>query len=108
LAILLEAAPTVKRVGFLISESLWPGTLGVIFREAAQHLSVSIVGSRLKGTASEAEYRRVFTTFEQEQAQALIINEQSENTVWRHLIVEMAEKVRLPEVYPNREFAQIV
>lgn len=46
-----------------------------------ESLSVSIVGSRLKGTASEAEYRRVFTTLEQEQPQALIINKQSENTV---------------------------
>jgi putative ABC transport system substrate-binding protein len=107
LAILLEVAPMAKRVGFLISESVWDGTTGVIFREAAQRLSVSIVGSRLKATVSEAEYRRVFTTLEQEQAQALIINEQSENTVWRHLIVELAEKVRLPAVYPNREFAKI-
>jgi putative tryptophan/tyrosine transport system substrate-binding protein len=107
LAILLEAVPTAKRVGALILESSWDGTEAAAFREAAQHLSVSIVGSRLKGMTSEVEYRRVFATLEQEQAQGLIVFEQPENTVQRRLIVELAEKARLPVVYPYRVYVQI-
>ena len=107
LAMLLEIVPKASRVGFLASEGLWDSTMGATFRQAATQLSVSIVGSRLKGITSEVEYRRVFATLEQEQAQGLIVYDQSENTVQRSLIVELAEKARLPAVYPYREYMQI-
>lgn len=107
LAILLEAVPTAKRIGLLISQALWNSTTGNTLREASQRLSVSIVGSGIEGAATETEYRRVFASFEQESAQALIINEQPENSVNARLIVELAERARLPAVFPNRQYAQM-
>jgi putative ABC transport system substrate-binding protein len=104
LAILLEAAPTARRVAFLYTET--NSVMGAAFRAAAQQLSVSIVGSALKGVISEAEYRRVFKTFEQENAQGFIVADQVENRLQRRLIIEWAEKARLPGVYPNHEYVR--
>lgn len=107
LAMLLEAVPTAKSVGFLISEALWDGTMGAAFRQAAQHLSVSIVGSPLRGMISEAEYRRVFKTLEQAGAHGLVVSEMPESNVHGRLIAGLAENARLPAVYPNRDFTEV-
>ena len=104
LEILLEAAPTARRVALLYTET--NSLTGTAFRDAAQHLSVSIVGSALKGMISEAEYRRVFETFEQEKAQGFIVADQVENRLQRRLIIEWAEKARLPGLYPNHEYVR--
>jgi putative ABC transport system substrate-binding protein len=107
LAMLLETVPTAKRVAFLVTENLWDSdAIGGAFREAARQLSVSIVGSTLKGLISEAEYRRVFETFEQEQAQGFIVADQAENRLKERLIIEWAEKARLPGVYFTHEFVR--
>jgi putative ABC transport system substrate-binding protein len=107
LAILLEAVPAAKRIGSIMSEALWNGSPGAVFRKAAQHLSVSIVGSRLKGLVFEAEYRRVFATLEEEQAQGLVVWDQPENVMQRRLIIELAANSGLPTIYPFTEYARL-
>jgi hypothetical protein len=39
----------------------------------------------------ESEYRRLFETFAQENAQAIVVSKGAENIAQRHLIVELAE-----------------
>jgi putative tryptophan/tyrosine transport system substrate-binding protein len=100
LAMLLEAVPTATRVGFLCSEPVWNGPQGAAVREAARQSSVTLVAPPLKGLYEEQEYRRVFEMLEREHAQVLLVSDSMENLVRRQLIVALAEKLRLPALYP--------
>jgi len=106
LELLKEASPQVSRVAFL-SRQL-PGTPFVkALQEAAQSLGILLVGPRLEGTLQETEYRRVFEAMAQERADALIVGYDTENIANRRLIVEWAEKNRLPTIYPYHEFVEV-
>jgi putative tryptophan/tyrosine transport system substrate-binding protein len=104
LAMLLEAVPTATRVGFLCSEPFWQGAQGATVREAARQSTVTLVAPPLKGVYREPEYRRVFDVLEREHAQVLLVSDSVENNSQRDLIVELAERVQLPALYPYREF----
>jgi putative ABC transport system substrate-binding protein len=105
LELLKEASPRVSRVG-LLSRPL-PGSPYVKARqEAAQSLGILLVGPWPEGTIQEAEYRRVFEAMVQEHADALYVGSDPENTPNRRLIVELAEKNRLPAIYPYREYVE--
>jgi putative tryptophan/tyrosine transport system substrate-binding protein len=106
-AMLLEAVPSATRVGFLCSEPFWDGAQGAAVREAARQFSVTLVAPPIKGVYQEPEYRRVFEVLEQEHAQILLVSDSVENMTQRRLIVELAEKVQLPALYPYREFVDI-
>jgi putative ABC transport system substrate-binding protein len=107
LGMLLEAVPTATRVGFLCSEPFWEGAQGAKVREAARQSSVTLVAPPLKGVYQEPEYRRVFDLLEREHADVLLVSDSVENNVQRRLIVALVEKVRLPALYPFREFVDI-
>jgi putative ABC transport system substrate-binding protein len=107
LAVLLEAVPAARRIGGIMSEAIWNGSPGAVLRKAAEHFSISIVGSPFKGLVSEAEYRRVFATLDQEQAQGLVVWDQPENIMQRRLIIELAGKSGLPTIYPLTEYARL-
>jgi putative ABC transport system substrate-binding protein len=100
LATLLEVVPGASRVGFLVTDYMWQAAEGAVMRDAAERTSVSVVGSRLSGTVREAEYRRVFETMKQDQAQALFVSAAPENYAQRRLVVDLADKARLPAIYP--------
>jgi putative tryptophan/tyrosine transport system substrate-binding protein len=106
-AMLLEAVPSATRVGFLCSEPFWEGAQGAAVREAARQFSVTLVAPPLKGVYQEPEYLRVFGLLEHERVQVLLVSDSVENGVQRHLIVKLAERVRLPTLYPYREFVSI-
>jgi putative ABC transport system substrate-binding protein len=107
LAMLLEAVPTATHVGFLCSVPFWDGAQGAKVREAASRFSVTLVAPPLKGVYQEQEYRRVFDVLEREHAQVLLVSDSVENNAQQHLIVELADKFRLPALYPYREFVDI-
>jgi putative ABC transport system substrate-binding protein len=75
-------------------------------REAAQQAGITLVGPALGGAIQEAEYRRVFKVMTQECADALIVGDQSEHITYSRLIIELAEKSRLPALFPYRDFAE--
>jgi putative tryptophan/tyrosine transport system substrate-binding protein len=107
LAMLLEAVPTATRVGFLCSEPVWNGPQGAAVREAARQSSVTLVAPPLKGVYEEPEYRRAFEVLEREHAEVLLVSDSMENLVRRHLIVTLAQKLRLPALYPFDNFIDI-
>jgi putative ABC transport system substrate-binding protein len=105
LELLKEAFPQASRVGFL--RRLLPGTSHVkALQEAAQSLGILLVGPRLEGALQEPEYRRVFEAMVQEHADALYANELA-LIAKRRLIVEFAEKNRLPAIYGLRDFVEV-
>jgi putative tryptophan/tyrosine transport system substrate-binding protein len=106
LELLKEALPRASRVGFLGRRV--PGNPYEKPRqEAAQSLGIFLLAPRLEGTLQETEYRRVFEAMAQEHADALYVGIDPENIANRRLIVELAEKNRLPTIYPYREFVEI-
>jgi putative ABC transport system substrate-binding protein len=76
-------------------------------RKAAQQAGISLVGTPLEGTIDEAEYRRVFELMTQERADGLIVSSQGENFVYSPLIIELAEKSRLPTIFPDGSIAKL-
>jgi putative ABC transport system substrate-binding protein len=106
LGLLRELIPAAARVGFLASWDLAGLPDEVALREAAQHAGISLVGPPLEGTIQEAEYRRVFELMTQERADALVVSPQPEHFNYGRLIVELAEKARLPALFASRFFAE--
>jgi hypothetical protein len=54
----------------------------------------------------EAEYRRVFAAIAEDGAKALVVNSEPENVTYLKLIVELAEKHRLPAIYTLKRFVE--
>jgi putative ABC transport system substrate-binding protein len=67
---------------------------------------VTWVGPPLNYPIDEAEYRRVFAGLATDGADGIVVSDEEETWVKRRLIVELAEKTRLPAIYPFKEFVQ--
>jgi putative tryptophan/tyrosine transport system substrate-binding protein len=105
--LLREIVPSASRIAWLASPGLWGSHYGAGKREAAPQTEVSLIGPPLSAPFQEAEYRRVFAAIAKEKAAGLVIGGQSENYAHRRLIVELAEKARLPAIYSYREFVEV-
>jgi putative ABC transport system substrate-binding protein len=106
LELLKEAFPSASRVGLLVH---WAAgnPYEKPLQEAAKSLGLMPVAPRPEGTLQETEYRRVFEAMAQEHADALYVSGEPENFFNRRLIVELAEKNRLPTIYPYREYVEV-
>ena len=99
--LLREAVPGVSSVGFLAARRLWEQEAeGAAMREAARRVQISLIGPPLDYPLDAAEYRRVIAAMAQAGAQALIVFRQSQNYENQRLIIELAEKGRLPAIFP--------
>ena len=103
--LLKEAVPQITRLGVLQTRNVrerW----SALSREIALKNLVSIVGPPLERPTDEQEYHRVFAALAQEGADGLLVNDESENASYLRLIVELAEKGRLPTIYPFRQYVE--
>ena len=103
--LLKEAVPQITRLGVLQTRNVrerW----STLLREIALKNLVSIVGPSLERPTDEQEYHRVFAALAQEGADGLLVNDEFENASYRRLIVELAEKGRLPTIYPFRQYVE--
>jgi putative ABC transport system substrate-binding protein len=105
--LLREIVPSASRIAWLASPGLWGSAYGAGKREGAPQTKLSLIGPPLSAPFQEAEYRRVFAAIAKEKADGLVIGGQSENYAHRRLIVELAEKTRLPAIYSYREFVEV-
>jgi len=109
LELLKEAFPQASRVGFLAAR--YPYARGSPYweqgYEATQRLDLLLLAPRLEGTLQETEYRRFFEVMAQEHADSLLVGIEIQSRVYRRLIVELAEKSRLPAIYPFREYVEL-
>jgi len=100
--LLREAVPGLSTVGYLASRKVWELPEGVAVQEAARRVQISLIGPPLDYPLDAAEYRRVIAAMAQAGAQALIVNGQPQNYENQRLIIELAEKGRLPAIFPWR------
>jgi putative tryptophan/tyrosine transport system substrate-binding protein len=103
LQILLEVIPTASRVAFLAAQLEGPATA---LRQAAEQLGITLLWTPLEGPV-QSRYRRAFEAITTDRADGLIVYDDAENFVNRRLIVELADKARLPAIFPYREFLEI-
>ena len=106
LELLKEAFPHASRVGVLATRYPGRSPYSEQLQEAAQRLGLLLLAPRLEGTLRETEYRRLFEVLAQEHADSLYVGTEPESWVYRRLIVELAEKYRLPAIYPAREYVE--
>jgi putative tryptophan/tyrosine transport system substrate-binding protein len=106
LELLKEAFPQASRVGVLATRYPGKSLYSEQRQEAAQRLGLLLLAPRLEGTLQETEYRRMFEVMAQEHADSLFVGAEAESWVHRRLIVELAEKNRLPAIYPFRDYVE--
>jgi putative tryptophan/tyrosine transport system substrate-binding protein len=103
--LLQQVVPQATRFGFLESRLVreqWEA----FARDLAGRTGITRVGPPFDHPIDEAEYRRVFAALAQDRAQGIVVNDEEENMTNLKLIVELAEKTRLPAIYPFKIFVE--
>jgi putative ABC transport system substrate-binding protein len=109
LQILKEAVPSASKVAYLDIRTVWESASGKQVREelrkASQILEISLTDVLVEESTS-SEYQRVFAAIPQDPPDAIIVSSTSELFPYRQLIVELAEKSRLPGMYPWPDYVE--
>jgi putative ABC transport system substrate-binding protein len=99
--LLQQMMPQATRFGFLQTRAArgqWVPRL--------HYSGVTWVGPPLDPPIDEAAYRRVFIGLAQDRAEGILVAEEGDNIVNLKLVVELAEKNRLPAIYPFKMFVE--
>jgi len=109
LQILKEAIPGATKVAFLASRALWgDGGPGSVVSNAGKELGITVVGAfAFDEEVTEPQIRRVFAEMTQRKVDAAIVSPEGNLLANRALIVELAEKARLPTLYPYRDYVEL-
>jgi putative ABC transport system substrate-binding protein len=101
--LLKQLVPQATRFALLVSRP-WREQGDTAIREGYRAAGFTLVGPPFEYPINEAEYRRVFSATAQDGAEAIVVGDNVENWENRRLIVELAEKHRIPAIYPFRIF----
>jgi putative ABC transport system substrate-binding protein len=104
LQLLKEAVPAASKVAFLDMGTSWESTQQSL-REPSRELKMSVVGMMLQ-ESTPAEIRRVFAELAQDRPDAIMVHGRAEFTAHHDLIVELANKSRLPAMYAWRDYVE--
>ncbi len=105
--ILKEIRPGLSKIGLLSPRLSWE-PYGRPLREISERLGLTILGPPLDHPFGEQEFRGVITAMAQDGADALLVTAAAENLPQRRSITELAEKFRLPAIYPYAEYVKQV
>ena len=109
LQILKEAIPSASKTAYLDIRTHWESALGRQVREelrkASQILEISLT-AMLVEESTASEYQRVFREIAPAPPDAIIASSTSELFPYLQLIVDLAEKSRLPAIYPFRDYVE--
>ncbi len=107
LQILKEAIPSIAKVAYLVSLRGAPdSTPGLSLREAGQRLGIALTWNFLP-EVNDAQLRRTFAETAQQQFDAAMVGEGGSFFAHRALVVELAQKYRLPTIYPYRDYVDL-
>jgi putative ABC transport system substrate-binding protein len=104
LSIVRELLPSASRIGFLTIRASWEGPQGQSLLHAARDIGVTILGPPLDDPVQAPEYRRVIDAMHAENADAVIVGDASTNFTYRKEIIAITNELRLPTIFPYREF----
>lgn len=107
LEILKETMPSLTKVAYLASApAAWEADAGLSAREAGSRLGVAVSGM-FPSEFNEVRIREAFDAMAAQQFEAVLIDEGGGFLAQRALIVELAEKHRLPICYPYRDYVEL-
>jgi putative ABC transport system substrate-binding protein len=107
LELLSSAVPKLINVAFISSDATGTGAGGETVRDAAQKLGISLVRVSLRSPYAEAEYRSAFASIQREQVDGLIFSDEGHVLLpQRSLLVQLVRELRLPAIFPYRDFAE--
>ncbi len=106
LALFLEATSKLSNARFLVSQNGWERHSGAAVREASGRLGISLKGETMS-SFNEQEYQRAFNSMEHERVDGILVSDESEQFVYRRLLVELAAKTRIPTIYAYREHVEL-
>jgi putative ABC transport system substrate-binding protein len=106
LSIVRELLPSAGRVGFLTIRASWDGPQGQNLSRAAREMGISVLGPPLDDPVQPPEYRRVLNAMQSDRADAVIIGDAAPNYTYRKDIVALANDLRLPTMFPYRDFVE--
>ena len=75
-------------------------------QETTEKAGIGVAGPFFMNKGTDDEYREVFTTISQLEANALFVGQSAEMSTKRQLIAELAARYRLPAIYPYRMFVE--
>jgi putative tryptophan/tyrosine transport system substrate-binding protein len=102
LQMLTEVIPAASRIVFLGTRSAWEGIEGRSVRAAAPKLGIALAHAE----HSPIDYVSAFALIIQDRPHALFVSSDRANFANRQLIVDFAQKQRLPGAYPYRELVE--
>jgi putative ABC transport system substrate-binding protein len=107
LQILKDIIPTASRVAFLAPRRAWESGQGLqrAFHDVGRRLDISVIPMLIE-ESTPSEYQRVFAEIAPERADGLIVPDVGDLVPYRQLIVELAEKSRLPAIYGWRDYVE--
>jgi putative tryptophan/tyrosine transport system substrate-binding protein len=105
LQIIKEVIPSLSTVAFFGFREMWQGPSGRVLRDIAGQLRISLV-ARLLDAGTTAEIERVFATMAGERPDAVLVTGEGDQYAHRQLIVELAEKTRLPVMYATGDYVE--
>ena len=105
LQMLKEAVPSASKVAFLEMRTDSAANEQQL-QEAGRRLEISVIDKPLQ-ESTPSEYQRVFSEIAQERPDAIIVSTDGALIPYRQLIVELAEKSRLPAMYGSRYYPEV-
>jgi putative ABC transport system substrate-binding protein len=106
LQMLKEAAPAAQKVGYLELGGLHETAAGPVLADASQKLGISVVVIPLRESTRD-EYLRIFAEMAEHRIDAVLLSDQGEALAYRQLIVELAQKNRMPTMCADADFVDV-
>jgi putative ABC transport system substrate-binding protein len=104
LELLVEVVPKISRVAFISTPGAWENPGGKSVQEVARSMGILVRNAPVVGTVrDEAEYRRVFSSIQQDQVDGIVFAEETEIYAFRFLAVQLVEQARIPAIYVYRD-----
>ena len=104
LQILKEAVPSMAKVGHLLSGD-WDSGSWATLDESWRHLGVSFTRN-LMPVVDDVQLQRAFAEMAKQKLDSFIVDEGGSFLAQRGTVVELAEKYRLPAIYPYRDYVE--
>jgi putative ABC transport system substrate-binding protein len=104
--LLRQVVPHLTKLAVLDTRRMRDAWEYAFMSNFSRRWAVTFVGPPLNHPVNEAEYRRVFASLVQGGADGILVSEDDENIANQKVIVELAEKNRLPVIYPYQEFVE--
>jgi len=105
LQIMKEVIPSLSTVAFFGFREMWEGPAGRGLRDIGGQLRISLIAMLLSEGAT-AEIERVFLAMARERPDAALVTGEGDQYAHRQLIVELAEKTRLPVMYGTGDYVE--